>query len=166
MIAMYDGSPSASVTAGLTPYPMGVLIYFVVAHAGLVHGGNITPGELRTLFVPPGKQGELAVGRRSGSGSRETFMSQVLGLSPGPPPDKGNCPPPSGAAFSFTSCTEDSTADLLGFVNATPNAIGYAEISGPLTSYPKVAVITINGAGPTADNVRNGSYKFWTVEQR
>jgi len=79
-------------------------------------------------------------------------------------PDKGNCPKPTKKAVSFTSCTEDSTADLLSFVNGTPNAIGYAEISGSQVSYPKVSVLSIDKVAPTPDNVANGSYKFWTIE--
>lgn len=163
MIAMYDGLPSATATAGLSPYPMGVLIFSVVAHTGLFPAGNITAAELRRIFVRPGEQGKVAVGRRAGSGSRETFITNVLDLNPGPP-DKGNCPVPTGSTFSFTSCTEDSTADLLNFVNGTPNAIGYAEVSRPLTDYPQVSEISIDNAAPTPDDVRNGSYKFWIVE--
>ena len=163
MIAMYDGLPSATYTAGLSSYPVGVLIYSIVAHTGLFPALNITTGELRTIFVKPGEQGLVAVGRRAGSGSRQTFITKVLHLNPGPP-DKGNCPVPAGSTFSFTSCTEDSTADLLNFVNRTPNAIGYAEVYGPLTGYPQVSVINIDNAASTPDSVRNGLYKFWTVE--
>jgi phosphate transport system substrate-binding protein len=163
MIAMYDGLPSASTTAGLSPYPVGVLIFSVVAHAGLLPGSGITSAELRKLFIEPGQKGTIAVGRRAGSGSRKTFIANVLGVNPGTP-DKGNCPVPTGNTFSFTSCTEDSTADLLNFVNRTPNAIGYAEVSQPLTGYPRVSVISIDNVAPTPANVRNGSYKFWIVE--
>ena len=123
MIAMYDGLSSD--TAGLNPYPMGVLIFSVVAHAGLFPARNITAGELRRIFAKPGEQGIVAVGRRAGSGSRKAFVANVLG-GKGVPPDKGNCPVPTGNRVSFTSCTEDSTTDVLKFVNSTPNAVGYA----------------------------------------
>src|SRR5215831_13439152 len=83
MIAMYDGFPSASYTAGLRPYPMGVLIFSVVAHTGLFPAMNITADELRKIFIKPGEQGKVAVGRRAGSGSREAFNTHVLGLNPG-----------------------------------------------------------------------------------
>jgi phosphate transport system substrate-binding protein len=161
MIAMYDGLPSD--TTGLDPYPMGVLIESVVAHAGLFPGGTITTAELHKIFVKPGEQGKVAVGRRAGSGTRRAFDMTVLGFNPGTP-DKGNCPPPTGNKVSFTSCTEDSTPDLLKFVNGTPNAIGYAAVSQLGTSYPQVSVIRIDGVAPTADNVRNETYKFWAVE--
>ena len=163
MIAMYDGFPSASYTAGLRPYPMGVLIFSVVAHTGLFPAMNITADELRKIFIKPGEQGKVAVGRRAGSGSREAFNTHVLGLNPGRP-DKGNCPKPTGRIVSFTSCTEDSTANLLNFASMTPNAIGYAELSRPHGDYPQLSVLSIDNAAPTPDNVANGSYRFWTVE--
>jgi phosphate transport system substrate-binding protein len=161
MIAMYDGIPSG--TAGLSPYPMGVLILSVVAHAGLYPAGNITTDDLVKIFTKPGEQGKVAVGRRAGSGTRRAFDNDVLGRNPGAP-DKGNCPPPTGRAVSFMSCTEASTPYLLNFINSTPNAIGYAAFPQPGTSYPQVSVLTINNYAPTADNVSSGNYKFWAVE--
>jgi hypothetical protein len=71
-IAMYDGSPAASATAGLKQYPMGVLIYSVVAHSGLFPGSNVTSADLSKLFVTPGVPGKVAVGRLGGSGSRRS----------------------------------------------------------------------------------------------
>ena len=161
MIAMYDGTSTDA--AGLRPYPMGVLIFSLVAHAGLFPTLNINTEQLRKIFGNPGNQGMVAVGRRAGSGSRQAFNANVLASNPGAPA-KGNCPQPTGKAVSLTSCTEDSTADLLNFVNGTPNAIGYAEISGPQASLPKVSVLSIDKVAPTSDNVANGSYKFWTIE--
>jgi phosphate transport system substrate-binding protein len=161
MIAMYDGLPSG--TAGLSPYPMGVLILSVVAHTGLFSTGNISTAELIKIFIKPGEQGKVAVGRRAGSGTRRAFDNDVLGRNPGAP-DKGNCPSPTGATVSFTSCTEDSTPHLLSFVNETPNAIGYAAVPQPDTTYPQVSVLSIDSFTPTADNVRNEQYNFWVVE--
>lgn len=161
MIAMYDGSTTQA--TGLRPYSMGVLIYSVVAHTGLFPAANITSEQLRKIFVKPYERGIIAVGRRAGSGSRQAFNRNVLGFYPGPP-DKGNCPKPTGRAISFTSCTEDSTPDLLKFVNETPNAIGYAEIFGQGSDYSKISVLSIDNATPTQANVANGSYKFWTIE--
>ena len=161
MIAMYDGLPSD--TAGLSPYPMAVIIFSVVAHTGLFPAGNITTAELQKIFVKPGEQGKVAVGRRAGSGTRRAFIADALGVNPGAP-DKGNCPPGTGRAVSFTSCTEDSTPDLLNFVDRTPNAIGYAAVSQVGASYPQVSVINIDHVAPTPGNVGNKSYRFWAVE--
>lgn len=162
-VAMYDGLPSATAASGLSPYPMGVLIYSTVEHKGLIPGANVTIGELRKIFISPGEKGKVAVGRRGGSGSRQSFVQNVLGINPGPPA-KGNCPPPTGSSFSFTSCTEDSTTDMLNFIDGTPDAIGYADLYRPISTYPDAAVVEINGAAPTPRDIRNGSYKFWTVE--
>ena len=160
IIAMHDGSSTD--TAGLRAYPMGVLIFSVVAHIGFFPAGNITTSELRKIFVKPGEQGLVAVGRRAGDGSRRAFITNVLGINPNSlVPDKGNCQVPAGSRVSFTSCTEDSTADLLNFVNGTPNAIGYAEVFGPL-GYPHISVLSIDNVAPTRENVLNGLYKFWT----
>lgn len=161
MIAMYDGLPSD--TAGLNPYPMGVLIETVIAHADLLPAGNITAAELRKIFVKPGERGKVAVGRRAGSGTRRAFDTTILGFNPGAP-DKGNCPAPTGNKVSFTSCTEDSTPDLLKFVNGTPNAIGYAALAQLGPGYPQVSVLKIDGVAPTSGSVRDGTYKFWAVE--
>ncbi len=151
MIAMYDGSRGG--TKGLTPYPMGALIFSVVAHTGFL-GSNITKTDLLKIFEKPGKQGTVAVGRKAGSGSRLAFVMKVLDLNQSDPaiqPDKGGCPAATGKAFySFTSCTAGSTSDLLKFVNETPNAIGYAEtyeLYG--AGYPQVAQLDINNAAPS-----------------
>lgn len=162
LIAMYDGLPSATYTAGLSTYTMGVLIFSVVAHTGLFPG-NITTSELRKIFVKPGEQGVVAVGRRAGAGSREAFIENVLKQDPGLP-DPDSCPPPTGGASPLTGCTEDSTTDVLNFVDGTPNAIGYAAVYESLVGFPEVSVIRIDNAAPKPDNVRNGSYGFWTVE--
>ncbi len=169
MIAMYDGLSSDS--AGLRPYPMGVVIYALVEHTGLPPNFNITVSTLREIFAngKKGYKGYVAVGRRAGSGSRLTFITKVLNLNPNSQdimPDKGNnCPKPTESNVNFTNCSEDSTQDLLKFVNGTPNAIGYAELlQANVGAYQQVSVLSIGNVEPTPGNVRNGEYRFWTVE--
>jgi phosphate transport system substrate-binding protein len=167
MIAMYDGYPSGTETAPLSPHPMGALVFSVVAHAGPLFGSSMTTRELRAIFVNPGEQGMVAVGRLAGSGSRLTFLRKILGVDPDRPdiqPDKGGCPPPTGGDFSFTSCTADSTTDLLNIVSRTPNAIGYAEMFQALSGNPHVSLISIDGVSPSSGNVLNGSYRYWSAE--
>lgn len=167
MIAMYDGSSAG--TTGLKSYPMGALIFSVVAHNGSF-GSNISKAELLQIFVQPGKKGVVAVGRKAGSGSRLTFITKVLGINnlslPGIQPKGGGCPPPTGKAFtSFTSCTEGSTKDLLNFVNETPDAIGYAETYELYGSgYSQISQLSVDKASPNQHDVSNGSYKYWIVE--
>ena len=150
---------------------MGVVIYAVVEHTGLLPNFNITVSTLRQIFANGKKDymGYVAVGRRAGSGSRWTLITQILDLNPNSQdimPDKGNnCPKPTGSNVNFTNCTEGSTQDLLKFVNGTPNAIGYAELlQANAGAYQQVSVLSIDNVEPTPGNVRNGKYGFWTVE--
>lgn len=164
MIAMYDGSPIASYTAGLTAHPVGALIFSVVAHAGLFPGSNISVQDLKKIFAGTGQRGVVAVGRLAGSGSRLNLFRKVLKQQQPGSQYPENCPPPSGRAASVAQCTAGSTAQVLNFVNGTPNAIGYAEIYGPLSSDPQVSMLSIDNAAPTAASVLSGSYAYWTIE--
>jgi hypothetical protein len=173
MIAMYDGVTSSA--TGLTPDPVGLLIYSVVAHTGAIPQGNITIAGLKRLYTQPGGlPGIVGIGLQGGSGTRQALLGLWGGKEPGPA-IPGICPAPSGHAASYPACTEDSYAALLEFVDKTPNAIGYlavdAEVDGHPTGYPytstiytNTSVITIGGATPTPANVRDGAYGFVAVE--
>ena len=164
MIAMYDGLPTAPYTAGLNAHPVGALIFSVVAHTGLFSGSTISVPELKKIFAGTGQQGVVGVGRLAGSGSRLNLFRRVLNEQQPGNPYRDNCPPATGRPSSIAQCTEGTTAGVLNFVNGTPNAIGYAEIYGLLSSDPEVSVLSIDGAGPTKANVLNGSYSYWTIE--
>jgi ABC-type phosphate transport system substrate-binding protein len=175
MIAMYDGV--TTLAKGLTPDPVGVLIYSVVAHTGAISGSNISVAELKRLYTEPdGMPGMVGVGLQAGSGTRRALLGLWGENEPGPPIPR-NCPAPSGHAVSQPTCTQSTTlAAVLGFVNGTPNAIGYlavdtaadghptSEVDGRSTSYPQTSVISIAGAMPTPENVHDGSYPFVAVE--
>ena len=161
MIAMYNGE--TSIAPFLTPDPLGVLIFAVVAHTGLYSGSDISSSELKRLFLQGGEPGKVAVGRQAGTGTRVTLLGFLQGQGPGPQVSGNSCPPPAGSA----ACTEDSNMGLLSFVNETRNAIGYAEVdqesNGNPAGYPHASVLSINGIAPTPANVRNGLYNFATV---
>jgi len=161
MIAMFNGETSSA--PFLTPDPLGVLIFAVVAHTGLYLGSNISSSELKRLFLQGGEPGKVAVGRQAGTGTRSTLLGFLNSQAPGPQVSGNSCPPPAGSA----ACTESSNMELLGFVNETRNAIGYAEVdqesNGHPAGYPDVSVLSVNGIAPTPANVRNGSYSFATV---
>jgi ABC-type phosphate transport system substrate-binding protein len=161
MIAMFNGQTSSA--PFLTPDPLGVLIFSVVAHNGLYPGSNISSDELKRLYLQGGEAGRVAVGRQAGTGTRVTLLGFLH--SQGPPPDvSGNhCPPPAGGA----ACTAFSNAELLSFVNKTQNAIGYAQVdqesNGHPAGDPGASVLSIDGIAPTPANVRSGLYDFATV---
>jgi ABC-type phosphate transport system substrate-binding protein len=161
MIAMFNGETSSA--PFLTPDPLGVLIFAVVAHTGLYSGSDISSSELKRLFLQGGEPGKVAVGRQAGTGTRITLLGFLHNQGSGPQASGNGCPPPAGSA----ACTEFSNANLLSFVNETQNAIGYAEVdhesNGHPAGYPDASVLSVDGIAPTPANVRNGSYDFATV---
>ena len=161
MIAMFNGQTSSA--PFLTPDPLGVLIFSVVAHTGLYSGADVSSSELKRLFLQGGEPGKVAVGRQAGTGTRVTLLGFLRNQGPAPQVSGNGCPPPAGSA----ACTAFSNADLLGFVNGTRNAIGYAEVdqesNGHPAGYPDASVLSVDGIAPTPANVRNGSYDFATV---
>ena len=161
MIAMFNGETSSA--PFLTPDPLGVLIFSVVAHTGLYSGSDISSSELKRLFLQGGEPGKVAVGRQAGTGTRSTLLGFLQRQGAGPKVSGNSCPPPAGSAV----CTEYTNTKLLSFVNETRNAIGYAEVdqesNGHPAGYPDASVLSINGIAPTPANVRNGSYDFATV---
>jgi len=166
-IGMYDGTATGSQTAGLTPYPMGVLIYSIVANKDLDSlGSSVTIGRLQNIFTGPGDPSLLVVGRRAGSGSRATLFVKLFKYAHEPgPSDAPNCPlPPESVPSSMTSCTAASAPDVLEVVNATSDAIGYSEIYPSLKGYPNVRVLKIGTATAAPGDVLNGTYSFWAIE--
>jgi ABC-type phosphate transport system substrate-binding protein len=161
MIAMFNGETSSA--PFLTPDPLGVLIFSVVAHNGLYSGSDISSSELKRLFLQGGEPGKVAAGRQAGTGTRVTLLGFLHSQGPGPQVSGNGCPPPAGS----TACTANSNMELLGFVNKTRNAIGYAEVdqesNGHPAGYPDTSVLSINGIEPTPANVRDGLYNFATV---
>jgi ABC-type phosphate transport system substrate-binding protein len=142
LVAMYDGT--TTLATGLLPHAMGVLIYSVIAHRGLVPGSNISRGQLITIFVQHGDPSKVVVGRKAGSASRLTFFTRFLHAKAGLP-DR----------------IEKDSAGVIAVVRATPNAIGFAEVR---SADQQVTPLSIDNVAPTKQNVLNGSYKFWTVE--
>jgi hypothetical protein len=108
MIAMYNGV--TSIAPFLTPDPLGVLIFSVVAHTGLYSRSDITSSELKRLFLRGGEPGKLAVGRQAGTGTRITLLEFLQGQGPGPKVSGNSCPPPAGSAV----CTDTAIWNFSG----------------------------------------------------
>ena len=167
MIAMYDGT--TTMAKGLTPDPIGMFIYSVVAHTGLYPGSDITLGALKQLFDEPGcVPGKLAVGLQAGSATRLALLRLLEKVPPDPNMPGTTCSPLSGHT------TKHTYEEALGIVSGTSNAIGYMavdgvahgnlEIDGHFTKSPNVSVLSIDGVAPTPENVHNGFYHFAAVE--
>ena len=103
------------------------------------------------------------VSRKAGSGTRRAFQ-RVLGIEE---PDltsddcmtrntnKSNAP--------VIRCEVESTTDQLKKVDATPGAIGYAEVV-TATKYSNLNIVQLSGSYPDIDPVRDGRYPYWAVE--
>ena len=165
-IAIYDGT--TTLAKGMTPHPVGIYIYSVVAHTNLYADSDITRGELKQLYDEPGcVVGKLAVGLQDGSATRRNLLEWLKKVPPDPNPPADCENPP-------TSETENTYEAALGVVSEDPDAIAYMavdkvtgktlEIAGHLIKNQNVSVLTIDGALPNAEDVENESYHFLAVE--
>jgi hypothetical protein len=94
------------------------------------------------------------------SGTRLAFAREVLlGSNDTAEQNAGPCP----AANNNPVCLEDTTMDLLAYLNSKWYSIGYAEADA-LLFFPNVGVIPISGVAPTRANVLSGRYKFVATE--
>jgi phosphate transport system substrate-binding protein len=90
----------------------------------------------------------LPLSRGSGSGTRFTFDTYVLGgyeLVPQPSPIL-------------------DTATMISNVRTTPGAIGYADLYDVYANLQSLIPVTIDGIPASSFTITNNNYKFWTVE--
>jgi ABC-type phosphate transport system substrate-binding protein len=161
-VAMVDGAPSRDPGSGFTRTPAGVVIFAVVANHSLA--GQLSEDQIRGLFTTTGSAGGnyVLVGREPGSGTRDTFDSTVLGKPESALDNVPTCPPP-GSGTAVSACTVKTTMELLAYVNATPNAIGYAEAVA-LPNFPDIDIVPLNGKMPTREGALRGGYPFVATE--
>ena len=169
IVAMYDGQPSwRSLFPGYRSRAVGVVIFAVVGNwhlpARLFTAGMSTdqiawsfahPLQPQPSYVPR----FVPVGRAGFSGTRQAFVRYILGGADNAEQGAGLCP----AKDRSSVCLEDTTMDLLTFVNSKWDSIGYAEADA-LFFYPNVRVIPVNGVAPTRANALSGRYKFVATE--
>ena len=175
MIAMYDGQ--TSLATGLTPRPVGILIYSVVSHTAAVPGSTITVAQLRQLYTQPdGLPGKIGVSLQGGSGTRQALLGLWHEAASGSPVPSNTCVAGPGPDPSEPRCLANTYSAVLEFVNSTSNAIGYLavdrdveghpsiKVNGLYTSDPQTSVISIKGVAPTVENVVKGTYPYIAVE--
>ncbi|MDX3851704.1 substrate-binding domain-containing protein [Streptomyces sp. AK02-01A] len=168
MVAMSDGRPAQlTEDAGLTRRAAGVVVFAVVAnrqlestHPGLFNEG-LTTEELRAVFS--GANGYKAVGRSADSGTRAAFDSAFLGGTSSSFDTAPACDAVPAGKSATTACTAETTMDLLNYVNATDNAIGYAEADA-LPFFPNIGVVPVNGHEPIREDALSGKYPFVATE--
>ncbi len=152
-----DGGDAAS--DGLLRYPIGLDGVAVIVHptnpvAGLslIQLRDLYTGDVLDWLQLGGDEGEvLLVSREEGSGSRTTFEGRVMG-------DVG---------VSLTAVVMPTSADVVAYVAATPQSIGYvsrAAVRSLLDEDPNndaaagVRVLEVEGRLPTVEALKEQTY--------
>ena len=68
----------------------------------------------------------------------------------------------NGAQPNEAGLTQDSSGTVASMVGQTPGAISY--VASGYVKPPSITPIVIDGVAPTAANVANGTYPFWSFE--
>jgi hypothetical protein len=192
MIAMYDGRTSLA-NGLLTPDPVGLLVYSVIAHAGAIQGSAITVPQLQQLYTKGVLPHNIKVGvsLSGGSGSRQALLALWHEAASGSPVPGKTCVDGVGPA---PLCLAGSYSDAIKFVNSTKNSIAYMAVdhvttdghpsiivnvtnrpasvimSQSYTSDTQTSVISIKetpaaqAVAPTVEHAINGTYPYTAVE--
>jgi len=118
-------------------HPSNPLSDLSVEQLRQIFTGNLT--NWRDLGLPPREID--VINREEGSGTREAFEHLVM----------------SKAEVSPAAMVQDSNGAVREIVAGDPNSIGY--ISAGLVDN-RVKAVTIEGVRPTAENIKNHSYKL------
>lgn len=149
-----DSDIQATGQPSLIDHQVAVASFAVVVNpaAGLK---NLTSQQIRDIFSGKvtnfkdvgGKDQQIAiVNRPRSSGTRAVFVKKIM----------------NGVQPAEGGSTQDSSGTVASIVGQTPGAISYVS-----TSYVKngnVVALSIDGNEPTAANVQNGKYAFWSYE--
>ncbi len=141
----------------LVDHQVAVVVFTIVINSKVTGVTNLTSDQLKGIYsgkITNWKDAGgpdlpiVVVSRPASSGTRATFQTYILG---GPETISG----PS-------DLTTDSTGTVVKNVQQTAGAIGYAA-SGP-AKQAGLTIVNIDGNAPTADLVKNNTYKFWGIE--
>ncbi len=104
---------------------------------------RIYAGEITNWKEVGGRDKAIAVvTREEGSGTRGAFEEMVMGKE---------------ARISVRAIVQPSSGGVKAAVAGNPNAIGYTSIGYLDTT---VKTVEVDGVAPTAENIRNGTYKI------
>lgn len=151
-IGTYSSKLKDNESAGITSYEIakdGIVV--VVNNANSVN--DLTTNQTKEIFggnitdwsAVGGTSGTInVVTREDGSGTRDAFVSLVMGGK-------------NGTAILKTAVVQSSTEAVKQSVKGDPNAIGYislADLSGD------VKAVKINGVTPSEQTISDGTYKI------
>jgi phosphate transport system substrate-binding protein len=152
-----DVKADPATQSDLVDHQVAVVIFAMIVNKG-VGVTNLTTDQIKGIYagtttnwnqVGGGNIPIVVVSRPASSGTRATFSKYVIG---GPETVSG----PS-------SLTTDSTGTVITNVAQNAGAVGYAA-TGPAMKEAGIALLSIDGNAPTADNTKSNAYKFWNIE--
>ncbi len=145
--------------ADLVDHQVAVVIFTIILNSKVTGVTNLTTAQLKSIYsgqttnwsqVGGPSLPIVVVSRPTSSGTRGTFQNYILGG-----PEKISGP---------SSLTTDSTGTVIKNVEQTAGAIGYGALSAAKKAGSGLTIINIDGNAPTADLVKNNTYKFWNIE--
>ncbi len=145
--------------ADLVDHQVAVVIFTVVINSKVTGVTNLTTAQLKSIYsgqttnwsqVGGPNLPIVVVSRPTSSGTRGTFQNYILGG-----PEKISGP---------SSLTTDSTGTVIKNIEQTAGAIGYAASNAAKKAGSGLTIVSIDGNAPTADLVKNNTYKFWNIE--
>lgn len=141
----------------LVDHQVAIVVFNLIINSKVTGVTNLTTDQIKGIYSGKTTNWKdlggpdlkiVVVSRPASSGTRATFQQYILG---GPETIAG----PS-------NLSSDSTGTVVTNVKQTDGAIGYAASGAAKAS--GLTVLSIDGNAPTADMVKNNTYKFWNIE--
>ena len=139
-IGTYSSALNNSTAPGIVQYQIandGIVI--VVNTASNIT--NLSKNQTKAIFAG-NNSSFTVVTREEGSGTRDAFISLIMGGK-------------NGTNITKSAIVQSSTDAIKQAVKGNPNAIGYMSLADVDSS---VKVLTIDGVTPSAATVKNGTY--------
>ncbi len=141
----------------LVDHQVAVVIFGLIVNSKITGVTNLTTAQLKDIYSGKTTNWKsvggpdlkiTVVSRPANSGTRQTFQKFILG---------GN-----ETISGPSNLTTDSTGTVVKNVQQTDGAIGYVALSAAKSS--GLNILQIDGSAPSADVVKNNTYKFWNFE--
>lgn len=142
-IGMYSSKPKENDTQGISQYLIANDGIVIIVNKANNNTTDLTTDQVKAIFA--GNNSTFTVvTREEGSGTRDAFISLVMGGK-------------NGTNITKSAIVQSSTEAIQQAVKGNPNAIGFislADLSGD------VKAVKIGGVTPSAATVKDGTYKI------
>ncbi len=156
-IGLSDTLPNADLQAGLLDHPIAVTPYALLLNKDVTGVDNLTLDQLKDIYsgtttnwsqIGGPDKPIVVISRPASSVVRDTFQRYVLGTTE-------NVTGPA-------NLTSDNTSTVIKNLQQTSGAIGYAPVNAATNT--DLTIVKIDGQGPTAELVKDNTYRFWSIE--